>query len=430
MKKEQIKDKAISLHHWAWQEEPDSPKWKRTIRNLLRISEFFWEEARKNALSLRASALTYIMVLSMVPLIALGTAVLKGLGASNMAKKAAYQFIEQFEDQKGQNQFAKHLREAIDKIFEYVDKTNFATLGVVGILGLIWAVLTTLTKIENALNQIWKVEKSRDLGRKILDYIAITVLMPLSINIALGFTAASQVKKITVFLDKFVPVPLFSALIVKIIPVALLVITFTVLYRFLPNAHVKAMPALIGGIVGGVGWLLVQFIYIKLQIGVTRYNAIYGSFATIPLFLIWLYWGWLVFLYGAQIAFVAQYWKGYRPDLKASPVLTLSMAIDIVKNMYQKFSQAEEFNPQVASEELSIPESLITKVLSTLKEHKLIKETANGAYLPAMPAEKFKLSAILDAVCGTVTPATFGQQATTEALDAAKKRLEEFNLQC
>ncbi|BAT71133.1 ribonuclease BN [Thermosulfidibacter takaii ABI70S6] len=441
MKKETIKKKAVSLHQWIWSEE-EAPFFKNWIRNLLKILEFFWEEARKNALSLRASALTYIIILSMVPLLALGTAVLKGLGAGNMVKKAAYQFIEQFEEmttpaptENGKspvpkNEFAKHLKEAVDKIFEYVERTNFATLGLLGILGLIWAVITTLSKIEGALNDIWKVEKARPWGRKVLDYTAITVIMPLSINVALAAMAASQMKKVAAQIDKFLPIPVVSAVLLKLLPVALLVVTFTILYRFLPNAHVKAFPAFIGGLLGGIGWILVQFAYIKLQIGVTRYNAIYGSFATIPLFLIWIYWGWLVFLYGAQIAFVVQYWKGYKPQQELNPATTLAMAIEVLKAMYKKFAEGKEFCVQQTSYELRIPESFIEKIVKLLLKRELIRTTESGNYLPAMPANKFKLSKVLKAVCGEIEFQGFGFEAATQALKAAEEKLDQFSLEC
>ncbi len=435
MKKEKLKEKALSLDRWVWEEKPDASLWERGIRNFLRMCYFFYHEVRRNALTLRASALTYIIILSMVPLLALSTAVLKGLGAGKEVKRTVYQLIERLDEMTSTNPqepkkspFTQHIKEAVDKIFVYVERTNFATLGIVGILGLIWAVVSALTKIEQALNQIWKVQKTRPLGRRILDYTALTVIMPISINLAWGTLAASHIKRTLSLVDRYLPFPLLTTLFIKIVPLLILVATFVIFYKFLPNTKVKTSAALAGGIIGSIGWLLVQILYIKLQIGITRYNAIYGSFATIPLFLIWVYWDWLVFLCGAQASYVIQYWRTYRPGVEPKPALKLAAAIEIARLAYIQFIRGAELKAELASQLTGYPQYMIDEIIEELEKKNLLKRTENGGYLPARPLEVLEPSEILDAVYGTVKGKKYAERLTEEALGAAKETLNRRGL--
>ncbi len=432
MRKERVKEKVSALNRWTW-EDTEGGKWESFLRTLLRMSVFFSQEAKKNALALRASALTYIMVLSLVPVMALGTAVLKGLGAGDQVKKMAYQFVQQLDELtsekgEGKNPFVRHIKNAVDKVFEYVEKTNFATLGIFGMLGLIWAVVSTLSRVEQALNKIWRVKKNRPWGRKLLDYTAVTIIMPISINIAWGALAATHLKKSVALIDKYLPIPILSLVLVKALPFFILIATFVIMYRFMPNTHVNAKAALVGGVFAGVGWLLVQFAYIKLQIGVTKYNAIYGSFATIPLFLIWIYWNWMVFLAGAQMAFVYQHWRFYRPDVEGTPVHRLSVALDVIRRLYQRFGEGKEFVPWRDAEAVGEPEAVVSSVLQILEEKGLIKKTEEG-YLPSRPLERFALSEVLEAVLGNKFKRSFGGEAVKESMEVAKKTLDEKGLQ-
>ena len=422
MKKEFLK-KYGTFHGWVWGDEPSSGVKKR-IRELFRVAEFFVHEAKRNALSLRANALTYIIILSMVPVLALGTAVLKGLGTQNQMKEAVYRFVEQFETSEQPNPVTQHLREAVDKIFEYVDRTNFATLGLFGIAGLIWAVLSTLGKIEAAMNAIWKVDKPRPWDRKVIDYTALTVILPLSLNLAIGATALGQLRKFTSVVDRFLPFPVLNFVLIKLLPVFIIVATFSILYRFLPNTHVKPSAALVGGLCGGIAWIIVQLLYVKLQIGVTKYNAIYGSFATIPLFLIWINMGWLMFLGGAQLSFVYQYKDSYNPFVRLTPFVRLSLAIRVLREVYKAFYRGEEF---FVSRSL-LPYGFVLAVIEPLEKGGIVKKTEKGGYLPAKALEVLKLSEVMESVFGDKREG-IDEEAALRAFEAAKRELEAFKLQ-
>ena len=427
-----FKDKLEEFKCWVWSEDPSIPNWKRKIKGFCRLLHFFLHEFKENALTLRASALTYIIILSIVPVMAFGTAVLKGLGAENRMKQVVYDFIEEFEEaskkgaqDKSGAEFTAHLRKAVDKVFEYVERTNFAALGFLGILGIIWAMISALSKIEDAMNSIWKTKKGRSWDRRILDYTALMVILPLSLNIVVGVVTASQIGKITRFMDKIIPVPIVSSLFFKSLPILILIGTFSVLYRFLPNTYVKPSSAILGGIVGGISWIIVQFLYVKLQIGVARYNAIYGSFATIPLFLIWIYMGWVMFLAGAEFSFVYQYRSSFNPTIKFTPVLKLATAFDVIRLLYKRFGEGKEFDPSKEAHVLGKPESLVREILDVLEKNNLVSQIKNANYLPSIDLDKLQLYRIVGAVCGEIeTSDSFGDRSVTFLMEKFKTDLD------
>ena len=200
---------------WVWQ----TPKQKKVfglgfLRGFLRIIFIVVRESQHDRITLRASALTFTVVLSLVPMLALGTAVLKGLGAGDQMRQAAYTFIEQFapgppetttvtpdfptrqNDQTTKStqpaladneiklpvgeleteELTSHLQRAVDQIFDYVDHTDFTTLGTFGIIGMVLAALGVLGSIEQSMNVIWQTTTGRALGRKIIDYMALDFL--------------------------------------------------------------------------------------------------------------------------------------------------------------------------------------------------------------------------------------------------------------
>ena len=310
-------DLRANVMAWVWKAPTEGQTKPALIFHAaIRIIFILVFEFRRDNIPLRASALTFTVMLSMVPMLALGTAVLKGLGAGDQMKEAAYRIIDQFDSrtvQRGGNLkpgsvavpeslenpstagdgpgeveaegvppesvgLVGQLRMAVDKIFDYVERTNFATLGAFGILGLLFAVISVLGSIEQAMNVIWETESGRPLGRKVMDYLALMILFPVSINVGLAAEAMLESETLLSRISGLLPVGWILPLVLKMVPVILLVATFTILYRFLPNTKVRVLPAFVGGFVGGVGWLMVQGLYVYLQIGVDRYNAIYCSF--------------------------------------------------------------------------------------------------------------------------------------------------------
>ncbi|RUM91186.1 MAG: YihY/virulence factor BrkB family protein [Thermodesulfatator sp.] len=440
------------FEQWLWQgnlyTERKSASWfaKAFFRVLFIVIRGFG----KHDLDLRASALTYTVVLSLVPVLAMGTALLKGLGADNYMKAAAYKMIAQLEDISGEhaqriqdlnatmadnesaaskiNGSALHLKLAIDKIFDYVDRTNFATLGWIGIVGAFFTIVSLMMHIEAALNNIWEASKARRIGRMVIDYIGLIILLPLSVNLAFWAITAAQSETLFSRITSILRVPWLLPLLFKFLPVLLIVGTFTILYRFMPNTNVKMFPALVGGIIGGMCWILVQTLYIKLQIGVARYNAIYGSFATLPLFIFWLYVGWLVFLMGAETSFAVQKFRRYIP-LKGpvSPLTRLALAVDILELAYKNFDSGRPVIAEDFSDQLGYPLREVVRVIRSLERKGLLIPTEDGEhFLPGISQTKLKKSEIFKAICGSEERhESYGQLLASSLADDASKLLDD-----
>jgi membrane protein len=449
-----------SLIAWVWSTpEPDEQKWLKLIRLVVRIHLIVFQEFQHDAITLRASALTFTVILSLVPMLALGTAVLKGLGAGDQMHKAVHKFIDQLEltvipateseeqitstagpvpaQQTGTERsvtepapkgLTVHLRKAADQVFDYVDRTNFATLGAFGILGIVIAAIFVMGSIEQAMNAIWQAESSRPIGRKIMDYLALMILLPVSVNTAMATMATHQSQALLVRLEGILPATWLGPLFLNMVPIVLLVATFTILYRFLPNTKVKIFPALVGGVCGGIGWLLIQVIYIKLQIGVARYNAIYGSFATLPLFLVWMQMGWVVFLAGAEMAFAVQVWRSYLwKGAMLDPSTRLALAFDIMEATLADFYERRVTDRTGLARRLEQPDAYVASVLESLLSKGLLRgiDGEKDRFVPAAPAEEIDPAEIVDLIYGTEVPSSPGGHMAEEGLKAARSVLSE-----
>ncbi len=438
----EIKNKKDRLHQWIWKSPPEDEDWlKSTLRKTLRVIIIVYIEFRKDAISIRASALTYTLILSLVPMLALGTAVLKGLGAGNQIREAAYQIIHKLEvmEKHGNTEnpgtdkketMSQHLKTAVDEVLDYVEHTNFAALGAFGVVGLILAVISIFSKIEDAMNVIWMAREGRTLGRKLMDYISLIVLFPIAINIGLGAQATLNSPKLLSYVQRFIPIPLLWTLLFSLFPLLIIVATFTVFYRFLPNTDVSFKSALAGGITGGVGWLLIQVVYVKLQIGVARYNAIYGSFATIPLFLLWMHIGWVIFLTGAEVSYAVQVWKTYVPSPESiTPRRSLATAYDIMISVYQGFSKRKGPSPEKIAEDVGQIGGVVLPVLEKLEKNGLLKKVKDGKeILPGAPAELVNGWEVAEIILGKDSRPTIGGTWAEKGFSAMKSTLEEINL--
>jgi len=407
-----------------------------------RVVAILYLEFRGNVLLLRASALTFSVVLSLVPIIALGTAVLKGLGAEDQIRAAAYRFVDQFTFQEfveekpaapepdGAKTLATHLRTAVDKVLDYVERTNFATLGAFGILGMVVTVVSVLSNIEQAMNVIWRAERGRALGQRIMDYLALMILLPVVINFGFTGLAALQSPTVRGWLEVVLPAAWadIGLRLLAQVPLILVVFTFIFFYRFLPNTPVKWRPAVIGGLVGGINWLLIQALYLWLQVGVARNNAIYGSFATVPLVLLWIYFAWVVFLTGAETAFAVQVWRTYNPRPRGiSPSRRLAAALDIMNQLQLDFRQRQVTAREVLVKKLQLSEDDLDAAMAQLTAGGFVhqvQETPEG-YVPGTPFEEQVPGQIVELIYGGALPDSPGGRITKAALLAAQSAANE-----
>ena len=443
-------DKKETFLAWADSVPSDGFAPLRWLHKLARIILISLREMSENVLTLRAGYLTYAMLLSMVPLLAMSTAVVKGLGGGDQLRELAYAYIDTLEETspalatapsndetetaQGESNtdqsadLATHLRSAADKIFNYVDKTNFATLGTFGMVGIFLSVILVLGQIEKSLNVIWKVKNGRSFLRKVADYIALMILFPISINVALAAGTMMESQALSVHLDQFLPISWLQTLLLKGVPVLFLSLTLYVIYIFFPNTKTGGVPTMIGAFVAGFCWFLTQNIYISMQIGVAKYNAIYGSFATIPLFLAWVWVAWLFVLIGAQIAYAIQNEPTYHFTVRSfDPALRLSAALDVCKTIGQRFNSAEQTRSEdlIDSNRDYTPE-LVGQTVDTLVGAGLLHHfSETGELILSRPPEQISGRFVVETVLGSETPATFGGDRAALAVEGATDRFAD-----
>jgi membrane protein len=457
---------------WVWQ----TPKTAESygfglLRGILRVIFIVIRESQDDRITLRASALTFTVVLSLVPMLALGTAVLKGLGAGDQMRQAAYTFIEQFDSDDVDSapvpdtpktgaenkvtlpppppeaetasptatvkqhpvELTSHLRRAVDQIFDYVDRTDFTTLGTFGIIGMVLAALGVLGSIEQSMNAIWQTTTGRALGRKIIDYMALMILLPISVNLALATAATLQSPALHSHIQNLLPVLWLERFFFRALPIGMLVITFSLLYQFLPNIRVQFIPALAGGLFGGLTWFWVQILYVKLQIGVSRYNAIYGSFATLPLFFLWIYIAWVVFLLGAEVAFAFQARRHYQwRTYTLTPAARLAMAFDIMEAALEDYKARKITDRKSLAQLLNQTEKTVVFIINDLVKGGLLRRVEGKleGYVPSGPLTELKPSEIMDIILGKDLPDVKGCDLAGQALTAARIALDRYNLNC
>ncbi len=423
------------FQNWAFAENHSESKWVKLLRVSNRILLIVIHVFFKTDIPLRASALTYSIILSLVPMLAMSTAILKGLGNENELKIAAYRLIDQIDPAGGAQPVLEagtpsppkdreiqppldtrkktaaismtgHLRNGVDMIFDYVDRTNFAALGAFGIVGLLFVVLLMLNNIEVTMNAVWHSRKSRPLGRKIMDYLALLILLPISLNVAFAGDAILQSEKMMGYITTVIPSAWLVKMLFKGLPFLFIVGSLTFMYQFFPYAKVKTYAAFTGALFSAVCWFIVQQFYITLQVGVSKYNAIYGSFATIPLFLVWLHLGWMFLLLGAALAYAVQNRNSYHPltDKALTPQRRLQLTFDILQTVYDDFNKQQPTSMERLSQSMPAESTTdLNALCQTLIAGGLLRRVEGNSELvmtPALPMDQLETKTILELVLG------------------------------
>jgi membrane protein len=376
----------------------------------------------------RAASLTFNTLLSIVPVAAILFGVAKGFGFETMLKQ------ELFENFPGEAQ-----QEVLSKVIDFAESLLQATKGGViagiGLVILFWSVIRVLSHIEVALNDIWEIKEHRSWGRKFSDYLAIMLLSPLFILLS-GSATVYVTTQITELTNQVKLLGFFSPLIFlsfKLIPYALIWILFTIIYILMPNTKVKLKPGLWAGIIAGTIFQIVQWGYISFQVGTARYNAIYGSFAALPLFLLWVQVSWWVVLFGAELSFAYQNVDTYEyePDAnKVSPAFKKVLTLQIAHRIIRHFANGDRPLTDIdISSQLKIPIRLVHSILNDLVTSRVVAQTLirgnrDLGYQPARDINTLTIKSIVDAIDHTGSNNI--PVARTEEFKALSEAIEKF----
>ncbi len=291
---------------------------------------------------LRASALTFTVVLSIVPILALAFSAVKGFGGAEKLRPLVEQYLG--------------LGSSSSQLMGYVENVNAAALGSAGGAFLLITVISTMGTVEQALNTIFNVPQSRSYFRKFSDYLSVLFTVPFLIVAALGFTAVFSVR-----ISEF-------PFITELLPYLFVWTGFFFLYVFFPYTKVHYGPAAVGSFVTAVLFQLAQWGYVRFQVGVANYRAIYGAMATLPIFLVWIYIAWSIILFGAELTASIQ--RGDIPPMLGpmSPDFLYSATMHILIRLADRaYRGGDDITSWTLSHELFVPEATIKPILDGLK---------------------------------------------------------------
>ena len=367
------------------------------IRNL-RIAILALRGFNEDKCSLRSSALTFYTLLSIVPIFAMAFGIAKGFGFEKLLEQ---HILEKFPTQNDV------IINVINFAHTMLENTKGGLVGGIGVVVLFWAVIKVLTNIEKSFNDIWGVHKMRDFGRRLSDYLSIMLICPVFLILSSGLTifVRAQAVMITEKISLLGAISPIIYFFLEFLPYTVMWAIFVFIYIFIPNTKVNWKSAIIAGIMAGTIYQVVQLAYMNFQIGVGKYNAIYGSFAALPLFLIWLQLSWRIVLFGAEVSFAHQNVDTYEfePDcLNVSRSFRKLITLRVVNLLVKNFAKGEKPLSAVGiSYELEIPVRLLRDILSELLKADIVSEvrTENDkvlAYHPGCDINLVTINYVLD----------------------------------
>ena len=405
----------------------DLPFGKSFLLKQLRIIILAIRSYDEDRCLMRASSLTFYTLFSIVPIVAMFFGVAKGFG---FEKRLERELLDKFPGQE------EILGQVINFANSLLEQTRGGLIAGIGLLVLFWSVLKVLGHIEMAFNDIWEIKESRSWGRKFSDYLSIMLIAPILVLMS-GSVTVFITTRVTQITQEVALLGVFSPLIsflLKFIPYILIWILFTVLYIIMPNTKVSFKAGFLGGVVAGTLYQLAQGAYISFQIGAARYNAIYGSFAALPLFLMWLQISWWIVLFGAELSFANQNVDTYEyePDsLRVSPGFKKLLTLQIAHHLIKNFENGDKppTDSQISTL-LEIPIRLVHHILSDLVESGLISEIRTKAdkefaYQPARDISKMTIQYVLEALDHKGTEDI--PVAKTDDYQALSNALQDFN---
>jgi len=434
-----VKELLHFLSYGIWRQNPETLSNKKNILyNAIKTVMLTVRNIQELDIAASSRSLTNRTLLSIVPLLAVIFAIASGFGIEKIMESSILNFMlgsaPETElvaapnyttdsmvvatDQFGETLFAGtgeeatgdlpvlpeedasadgRTREFLNMLFRLIDKSLEEAKGGgvfagVGIIFFLYTIMLLFGDIERNFNKIWRVTKGRNITRMVTDYSALVLLMPIFFVLvnALNIISYPQndTMKIIYILYPFIP------RLLNIIPVVVIILILTALYKFLPNTKVKFINALIAGTLTGIAFQFFQMLYLGGQLWITRYNAIYGTFAAIPLMLLWIQMSWFIVLIGAEISYAAQNVRKFSFEKETRNISRRYkdfFTLMITSNIVQRF--ADEKTPLTADQlsvRCKVPSRLTNDILDELLDLKIISLTPSlndervMAYQPAL----------------------------------------------
>ncbi len=392
-------------------------------RRLLQLAVLVGQQFVRDQLLLRASALTYYTILALIPLLAIVLALVQALGVHEDVAQIIVKRV------------AAGSPEAGEWILERVRGVDFSGLGTLGAAVLVLTTILGISSVERALNGIWGIARPRSWERRVPDYLAVLIVAPLLLGVALSLGATLRSQTV---LQRLLELPGFGkayALALRQAPTLFLTFGFAFLYWFMPNTRVKVSSALLGGVLAAVLFTLAQGAYVGFNVGLARYNALFGSLVALPLLLVWVYASWVIVLFGAEVAFAHQHLAFFRrtrqhatPSRAAQEAIALALTVRIAR----AFRDGEGgLDPDGLADEVDAPVRTVRELLADLEHAGIVAlraGTGRDVFQLGRSAERIHAADVLHAVRGERgLPGRLGvtSGAVSELLADADRRSDE-----
>lgn len=384
------------LKDGIWHVQPgDVSRWRYILYSLIKRLLLSIELFTEKRLVASASALTYSTLLAIVPVFAVVFAIARGFGYSKYIEVWFRDVLS------SQPQVAETI---IGFVNSYLVHTKSGIFLGIGLLLMLWTVIMLLSNAEQAFNNIWQVKKQRSLYRTITDYMAMFLLTPFIIVLSSGISIF-----MTTFIehiDEYIVLKPMLKFMIAAMPYLLMSLVFILLYVFMPNTKVKLSYAIVPGVLAGVAMQGLQFLYIDSQIWVSSYNAIYGSFAALPLFMLWLQISWTICLFGAELCYASQNLEdfAFRASTEnLSHRYRLMLCMLLMSHICKRFDKGERAYTALELKFVTnIPIRIIHDLLYELTKVRLIVEVTSdekgedSVFMPAESISHLSVGTLID----------------------------------
>ena len=371
------------------------PLWKRFVISACRFIYLIINDLANGQLNLRAMSLVFTTILSFVPLIAVSFSVLKAFGVHNQIEPALLNLFSHLGDK---------APELTNNIIGFVDNVKVGLLGVLGIAFLFYSVISLLTKVEEAFNYTWRIRKTRTLTERFSSYLSVLMVGPILVLLAMGTTATLLNNSVTQSLASVEPFGLLLEFVTKLIPYVLIILAFTFVYLFVPNTKVRFIPALTGGVIAGILWQSIGYLFALVIAQSSSQTAIYAGFAIIFFFMTWLYLNWLILLVGSSVAFYRQYPEYLMAKNQSVSLnnhdrehVALNVLLMVGASFYNRNSPV---SVEAIVDHLSCPKQSVEEVLQCYEAAGILHSVglSSSSYLPATPLENLTVSEAYSAI--------------------------------
>jgi membrane protein len=407
------------LENLLWPEHAPGTKLHARALTLARYVYALLRDYAEGDLSLRAMSLVYTTMLAIVPLLAFSFAVLKGLGFHRELEPLLLNFLSPLGPQAEQ---------ITTNIVRFVDNISGGVLASLSVGLLLYTALSMAQKVEASLNFVWRVDRPRSFARRFTEYFSVMFVGPIVMLVAMGTIATLSSTALVNRLRAIEPIGAWIGLLNDFMPYVFVIVAFSFLYVFIPNAHVRLRPALAGGLFAGTVWVAGGQLFAGFVVAASTYTAIYAGFAIVIILMFWMYLSWLILLIGAQLAFYVQnpeYLRHGQRTAVMSNALRERLAIGTMLFVGRDFEvPSHGWRTESLAAQFRVPRHFLEPVVAALKNDGLLTETSEQRLMPARDPRRVALADVLACVRSSGEQRGAATQRPNATVEGLSQRIE------